>query len=282
MGAIKDLLQYQFAANDRTRAAFAGLDRSLARTETRAERLRRKFSGLGAGIGKLGRAFGAAGAIAGGLSLTAGLAAARREMGELDALSKQISTSGLSGDLFQTLQFATEEASISQERLNAATLKFSAGIGELRGGFGTLTTSLKALNPELATQLKLAGSTDEAFLIFADAVKNAKNQQEALALVSAVTGKRASEMFRVFALGRKGPVLFGEHFPKLVHEMELSKPAGCLSGGQKKKLAWGMAGLSPHKILLLDEPKAGVDEDDYLMTSPKFTNTLLFIEHGDE
>jgi methyl-accepting chemotaxis protein len=198
--AVSESLEMRFTAVDRTRAAFGALRANLAKTESRAKRLRASFAGLAGGIGKLGSVIG----LAGGVGLVGGLAAARREMGELDALSKQIKSSGLSSGLFQTLQVATEEASISQERLNAATLKFTAGIGELRGGFGTLETSLSRINPLLAEQLKMATSTDEAMLLFADAVKNAASQEEKLALVSAVTGKRAAELVRVFELGRDG------------------------------------------------------------------------------
>lgn len=61
------------------------------------------------------------------------------------------------------------------------------------------------------------------------------------------------------ALGEDGLELFQREFPQWVEELTLEKRAGALSGGQKKKLAWGMTVLKTNIYMhLLDEPTAGV------------------------
>ncbi|NIA19284.1 MAG: ATP-binding cassette domain-containing protein [Xanthomonadaceae bacterium] len=77
------------------------------------------------------------------------------------------------------------------------------------------------------------------------------------------------------ALGEDGPERFQREFSPWIEEFVLGKRAGALSGGQKKKLAWGMVVLKPDTdIHLLDEPTAGVANmlkipkaDSYLMIS---------------
>jgi len=61
------------------------------------------------------------------------------------------------------------------------------------------------------------------------------------------------------ALGDDGPERFQREFPEWVEELTLEKRAGALSGGQKKKLAWGMTVLKTNIYMhLLDEPTTGV------------------------
>lgn len=85
------------------------------------------------------------------------------------------------------------------------------------------------------------------------------------------------------ALGDDGPTKFKEEYPDWASSMPFEKSAGLLSGGQKKKLAWGMTMLKSHNALwMLDEPKAGVDGEDGLMSSMHRAHTVIFIEHEGE
>lgn len=82
------------------------------------------------------------------------------------------------------------------------------------------------------------------------------------------------------ALGEAGPIRFKQEFPDWVSTMHFEKPAGFLSGGQKKKLAWGMTILKNNNTLwMLDEPKAGVSEQDTTMSLISHACTVIFIEH---
>jgi ABC-type branched-subunit amino acid transport system ATPase component len=78
------------------------------------------------------------------------------------------------------------------------------------------------------------------------------------------------------ALGEDGPERFQREFSEWVEELTLGKRAGALSGGQKKKLAWGMTVLRSNIYMhLLDEPKAGVAD---MLKIPK-TDGYLTISH---
>lgn len=82
------------------------------------------------------------------------------------------------------------------------------------------------------------------------------------------------------ALGDDGPERFTKIFPEWCKDMPLSKTAGLLSGGQKKKLAWAMTLLRQNaRIALLDEPKAGTDESINGNQIPSHL-TVLEIEHS--
>ena len=79
------------------------------------------------------------------------------------------------------------------------------------------------------------------------------------------------------AVGKDGYDRFRERFPDWAKDIAANQPAGMLSGGQKQKLAWGMAVLSSGDILLADEPSAGVPADANMKSQP--LTTAIFIEH---
>lgn len=63
------------------------------------------------------------------------------------------------------------------------------------------------------------------------------------------------------SVGPTGPARFREAFPAWATAIQGDKQAGLLSGGQKQRLAWAMATLRPSRMLLADEPEAGVSLD---------------------
>jgi len=80
------------------------------------------------------------------------------------------------------------------------------------------------------------------------------------------------------AVGKDGYERFRERFPEWAKDIAAVKPAGTLSGGQKQKLAWGMAVLSSGDILLADEPSSGVTADANMMSQT--LPTAIYIEHN--
>lgn len=80
------------------------------------------------------------------------------------------------------------------------------------------------------------------------------------------------------AVGKDGYERFRERFPEWAKDIAANQPAGMLSGGQKQKLAWGMAVLSDGEIILADEPSAGVTADANMMSQS--IPTTIYIEHN--
>ncbi|MCI0558168.1 MAG: ATP-binding cassette domain-containing protein [Nitrososphaera sp.] len=79
----------------------------------------------------------------------------------------------------------------------------------------------------------------------------------------------------IMSLGKKGPNQFIDSFPNWSKQLPLHRPAGLLSGGQKKKLAWAMAILRNHDLLLADEPDAGSAEP----FAPPVASTYIVVSH---
>lgn len=78
------------------------------------------------------------------------------------------------------------------------------------------------------------------------------------------------------ALGQRGYEQFVNSFPEWAADFPPDKRAGQLSGGQRKKLAWGMTVLRSIKLALMDEPEAGVA--GVLMMSKE--TTTITVTHG--
>jgi branched-chain amino acid transport system ATP-binding protein len=82
------------------------------------------------------------------------------------------------------------------------------------------------------------------------------------------------------SLGHIGPKKFLSVFPEWSREIPLTKTAGYLSGGQKKKLAWAMTILQEDaKIFLLDEPRSGMESHLELGFPFGDSISILEIEH---
>lgn len=78
------------------------------------------------------------------------------------------------------------------------------------------------------------------------------------------------------AVGKNGYERFRERFPEWAKDITAHQPAGMLSGGQKQKLAWGIAVLHQHELALLDEPEAGMSEH----ICQNELSTLIMVTHS--
>jgi branched-chain amino acid transport system ATP-binding protein len=82
------------------------------------------------------------------------------------------------------------------------------------------------------------------------------------------------------ALGGGGSERFSATFPEWAKQILLDKPAGNLSGGQKKKLAWAMTFLQEgSSLVLLDEPMAGVSGEVFKIDN-LLKKCVIEIEHN--
>lgn len=78
------------------------------------------------------------------------------------------------------------------------------------------------------------------------------------------------------ALGGGGYERFAVAYPEWAHDLPPNRRAGLLSGGQKKKLAWGMTVLRSPRLLLLDEPEAGLSDSIDIGTF----DTYMIVSHN--
>lgn len=77
------------------------------------------------------------------------------------------------------------------------------------------------------------------------------------------------------ALGHGGYERFAGAFPDWAADLPADKRAGQLSGGQRKKLAWGMTVLRSALLILADEPDAGAAQ----RFCPPADKTYILVTH---
>ena len=121
-----------------------------------------------------------------------------------DDIAKTARKIGISAEALQELRFAADRSGVSAETLDGAFQKLNKNIGDLRAGTGTLTTYLNKSNPELAEQLKLVDSNEEAFGLLTDAMANADNEMDRAALAQAAFGRSGQDLIVMTENGTEG------------------------------------------------------------------------------
>jgi hypothetical protein len=121
---------------------------------------------------------------------TAVLVGVTKLAGGMDELAKTTRAVDFDIEKFQEFKFVAEQTGVSGEKFGSIVKKFSATVGEFKGGYGTMFTALKRINPQLAKQLKQTSSTSEAFELYLSAIQKAPNALQKSALASAAFGKR--------------------------------------------------------------------------------------------
>lgn len=86
-----------------------------------------------------------------------------------------------------------------------------------------------------------------------------------------------SENLRL-ALGSNGYTSFHNTYPEVATALSPDKRASLLSGGQKQRLAWAMTTLRQSRLLLADEPEAGLSQQIIFPTS----GTFLAVTHSHQ
>lgn len=150
-----------------------------------------KFSGeVGKSIGTLRTAsIAAAGVGAAVVGLTSKVATAG------DEIAKTSRSIGFNAKSFQEYQFAAERVGVAQGTFNQSLGAFGKRLGELKTrGSGALATQLKEMNPALYETLKTTESTEEAFEIYIQAMRESTDASERNAMASAAFSRAGLKM----------------------------------------------------------------------------------------
>lgn len=96
---------------------------------------------------------------------------------------------------FQEYQFAAERVGVAQGTFNQSLMAFGKRLGELKTrGSGALATQLKEMNPALYETLKTTESTEEAFEIYIQAMRESTDASERNAMASAAFSRAGLKM----------------------------------------------------------------------------------------
>ncbi len=121
-----------------------------------------------------------------------------------EQIGKTSTMLGLSADAFQRLSYAATITNTPVDAMEGAFKKLNVGIGDFRRGMGPLHTTLLRLNPALAAQLRTVKSSDEAFMVVADAIQHTTNAQTRAAIAQAAFGRGGQALIPMLAQGREG------------------------------------------------------------------------------
>lgn len=190
---IKNEIQTKITADDRFSRNVKKMSRGMQRFNRIAGRMKKALRAAGRAAIFLGRKAGQIAKV--GLFAISGAATAvflsvTKLAQGMDELAKSTRAVDFDIEKFQEFKFVAEQSGVSGEKFSTMVKKFSATVGEFKGGFGTMFTALKSLDPQLAKQLKGSKGTADAFELYLEAIRRAPNATKKAALASAAFGKR--------------------------------------------------------------------------------------------
>ena len=190
---IRNKIETKFTANDRMSRSLGVMSRGMQRLNRMAGRVKRGLLAAGRAAMFLGRQAARVAKI--GLFAMAGAATAvlvgvTKLAGGMDELAKTTRAVDFDIEKFQEFKFVAEQTGVSGDKFGTIIKKFSATVGEFKGGYGTMFTALKRLNPQLAKQLKNTTNTSDAFELYLKAIQETPGALKKSALASAAFGKR--------------------------------------------------------------------------------------------
>ncbi len=163
----------------------------------------RLTSGLKAGLSGLGSAAKFA-----AVTLTAATASlaffVTRSVQTIDRLGKVSKTTGFAAETLQKFQFAAEQSGVSADQAAVALRRFSRRFGEAAKGTGELLPALKRLGIETRNVDGQVKSAEEILFEFADGIKNAKNESDALSLAFKAFDSEGAELVETLRDGSDG------------------------------------------------------------------------------
>ena len=112
-----------------------------------------------------------------------------------DEIAKTTRAIEFNAKSFQEYQFAAERVGVAQGTFNQSLMAFGKRLGELKTrGSGALATQLKEMNPALYETLKTTESTEEAFEIYIQAMRESTDAAERNAMASAAFSRAGLKM----------------------------------------------------------------------------------------
>ena len=181
-------------ANQVTVRELRNIERSADKSVGYVEK---RMSGLGISL-RAGFA-GAAAAVA-----VAFAAVAKSAISDAAAIGDLSDKIGLSTDKLQGLSYGAVQANVGFEDLSGGLLKFSKNIGEAANHSGELYKILQLNGVAVADAAGKQRPYNDLLNDFADLVKNAKSEQEALALITAAFGKGSDGFLEFLSKGSAG------------------------------------------------------------------------------
>ncbi|MER9199668.1 hypothetical protein NKH74_10665 [Mesorhizobium sp. M0933] len=189
------------------RATFSNIERDAKKNLSGLEAAIAKTSGTlrGLGVGDaLGNLKGQTLAVLAPVALlTAGIAGAKKALGDFGKLADDIKPTGLSPEVYQALGLGAREAGVDVDGLNAALNIFAKNSGLAAAGQGPLISGLKALNPELLKAILNAKDQDERLRLVADALGKTTDASSRAALAATVFGRSGVQLVDIFTGGSK-------------------------------------------------------------------------------
>lgn len=189
------------------RSTFSNIERDAKKNLSGLEAAIAKTSGnlRGLGVGDaLGNLKGQTLAVLAPVALlTAGIAGAKKALGDFGKLADDIKPTGLSPEVYQALGLGAREAGVDVDGLNAALNIFAKNSGLAAAGQGPLVSGLKALNPELLKAILNAKDQDERLRLVADALGKTTDAASRAALAATVFGRSGVQLVDIFTGGSK-------------------------------------------------------------------------------
>lgn len=165
------------------------------RFQTMNKKVGSSFSTIGKGLGATLGAFGVGFGLA---QLPKAFNDVIKSSADLGVLADRV---GLTTDQLQKFQFAADLANVEVSDFNTSITQFVKRLGEASTGSGDLAKILALNNVPLRDQQGNLRPTNDLLLDYADLIKNAANEQEALFLATEAFGKSGASMVSVLGDG---------------------------------------------------------------------------------
>lgn len=194
LGKSVDGLRSEYGDLTRQMARLRREQEQLLRVEKARQRVSGAYSNFSDQVGKsVGTLRNASIAMLGVGTAAVGLTSKVAATG--DEVAKTTRSIGFNATAFQEYQFAADRVGVSQSTFNKSLGAFGKRLGELKTrGSGALATQLKTLNPALYETLKTTESTQEAFEIYIQSMRESGDASERNAMASAAFSRAGLKM----------------------------------------------------------------------------------------
>ncbi|WP_163371080.1 hypothetical protein [Endozoicomonas acroporae] len=164
----------------------SGVQKLQKAFKSAAKDARRAASAVGGIVKKL--------AMVGGAAAAAGVAIVKTFSSAGDLLAKNAAATGWSIKGMQEYSYIAQRQGATQEEVNSSLLAFSKRMGEAKAGTGALRMFLEKTNPALLQQMQAASSNEEAFKLYVDAMRQAKDPAKQAAMASAAFSRQGIKL----------------------------------------------------------------------------------------